>query len=61
MRITRFSPQMEFWRGTEAQDLVLDVEAKFGMTIDDSSVTKLKKVGDIVELVQALVKSKEGI
>lgn len=37
-------------------DVVLDVEAKFGVTIDDASLTKLKTVGDFVELVEVQVK-----
>jgi acyl carrier protein len=41
-------------------DLVLDIEAKFGVTIDDSSVTKLKTVGDVVDLVEDLIKSQKG-
>jgi acyl carrier protein len=38
-------------------DVVLDVEAKFGVTIDDASLTKIKTVGDVVELVDGLVKA----
>lgn len=38
-------------------DVVLDVESKFGVTIDDASLTKIKTVGDVVELVDGLVKA----
>ncbi len=37
-------------------DIILDVEAKFDVTIDDASVPKLQTVGDLVELVDSLVK-----
>ena len=32
-------------------DIVLDAEAQFGVTIDDSSLPKLQTIGDIVDLV----------
>lgn len=41
-------------------DVVLDVEAEFGVTIDDASLTKLKTVGDFVELVEVLAKGQKG-
>lgn len=37
-------------------DIVLDVEAKFEVTIDDASLPKLQTVGDLVDLVDGLVK-----
>jgi acyl carrier protein len=36
-------------------DIVLDAEAKFGVTIDDSSLPKLRTIGDIVDLVGGVV------
>ncbi len=35
-------------------DIVLDVEAKFGVTIEDSRLEEIKTVGDIVDLVDGL-------
>jgi acyl carrier protein len=36
-------------------DIVLDLEEKFGVTIDDSKVPKLQTVSDVVDLVAGLV------
>jgi acyl carrier protein len=37
-------------------DIVLDLEEKFGVTIDDSKLDEIKTVGDIVQLVDSLKK-----
>jgi acyl carrier protein len=37
-------------------DIVLDLEEKFGVTIDDSNLDEIKTVGDIVQLVDSLKK-----
>jgi acyl carrier protein len=39
-------------------DIVLDLEEKFGVTIDDSKLDEIKTVGDIVNMVQRLVDAK---
>ena len=36
-------------------DIVLDLEEKFGVAIDDDKVGKMKTVGDVVSLVDGLV------
>jgi acyl carrier protein len=41
-------------------DIVLDLEGKFGITIDDSSLTKLRTIGDIADLVESVVKEQKG-
>jgi acyl carrier protein len=41
-------------------DIVLDLEGKFGVTIDDSSLTKLRTIGDIADLVERVVKEQKG-
>jgi acyl carrier protein len=41
-------------------DIVLDIEAKFGVTIDDSSLPKLQTLGDIVDLVEGVIKTQKG-
>lgn len=41
-------------------DIVLDVEAKFDISVDDSSLPNLKTVGDLVNLVENLVKVTSG-
>jgi acyl carrier protein len=38
-------------------DIVLDVEAKFGISIDDANLPNLKTVGELVSLVEGLVKA----
>lgn len=37
-------------------DIVLDVEAKFEISIDDANLPNLKTVGELVNLVEGLVK-----
>jgi acyl carrier protein len=37
-------------------DIVLDVEAKFEISIDDANLPNLKTVGDFISLVEGLVK-----
>lgn len=37
-------------------DIVLDLEEKFSVTIDDSKLDEIKTVGDIVQLVDSLKK-----
>lgn len=41
-------------------DIVLDVEAKFEVTIDDASLPKLQTVGELVDLIDSLVKVNKG-
>jgi acyl carrier protein len=41
-------------------DIVLDVEAEFGVTIDDSKLTELQTVRDIVDVVDGLGKIQKG-
>jgi acyl carrier protein len=41
-------------------DIVLDLEEKFGITIDDSKLPSLKNVGDVVSLVEGLLNVKQG-
>ena len=41
-------------------DIVLDLEGKFGITIDDSSLTKLRTIGDIADLVEQVIKEQKG-
>ena len=36
-------------------DIVLDLEEKFGVSIDDSKTQKLQTVSDVVELLDGLV------
>jgi acyl carrier protein len=37
-------------------DIILDVEAKFEVTVDDASMAKLQTVGDLVEVVDSQIK-----
>lgn len=41
-------------------DIVLDLEDQFGVTIDDSNTPKLKTVGDVVTLVDGLLKTQKA-
>jgi acyl carrier protein len=36
-------------------DIVIDLEEKFGITIDDSKMPKLERVSDVVDLVGGLI------
>ena len=39
-------------------DIVIDLEEKFGITIDDAKLPKLERVSDVVSLVDSLVNVK---
>lgn len=41
-------------------DIVLDAEAKFDVSIDDSCLPKLVTIGDIVDLVGAVLDTRKG-
>ena len=41
-------------------DIVLDAEAKFGISIDDASLPKLLTIGDIVDLVGGVLNTQKG-
>ena len=41
-------------------DIVLDLEDKFGVNVDDSDTPKLKTVGDLVSVVDDLVNAQKG-
>ncbi len=41
-------------------DIVLDLEDKFGVNIDDSDTPKLKTVGDLVSVVDNLVNAQKA-
>jgi acyl carrier protein len=41
-------------------DIVLDLEEKFGVAIDDNNLPKLAKVSDVVSLVDGLLNVKQG-
>jgi acyl carrier protein len=41
-------------------DIVLDLEGKFGISIDDSSLTKLRSIGDLADLVEQVTKQQKG-
>ena len=40
-------------------DIVIDLEEKFGVTIDDAKMPKLEKVSDVVALVDGLVNAEK--
>lgn len=42
-------------------DIVIDLEEKFGVTIDDAKMPKLEKVSDVVSLVDGLVNAEKVV
>lgn len=41
-------------------DIVLDLEGKFCITIDDSNLTKLRTIGDIADLVERVTEEQKA-